>query len=105
MKDLITRSHEKKLKPAEYQGGTISISNLGSYGIKSFTSIINPPQSCILSIGTARKIPVIRDEAVSIDEVMSITLTADHRLIDGAVGAQFLSSIKTLIENPNLMLL
>ena len=105
LKDLITRSHEKKLKPAEYQGGTISISNLGSYGIKSFTSIINPPQSCILSIGTARKIPVIRDEAVSIDEVMSITLTADHRLIDGAVGAQFLSSIKTLIENPNLMLL
>ncbi len=105
LKDLITRSHEKKLKPAEYQGGTISISNLGSYGIKNFTSIINPPQSCILSIGTARKIPVIRDEAVSIDEVMSITLTADHRLIDGAVGAQFLSSIKTLIENPNLMLL
>jgi pyruvate dehydrogenase E2 component (dihydrolipoamide acetyltransferase) len=105
LKDLITRSHEKKLKPSEYQGGTISISNLGSYGIKSFTSIINPPQSCILSIGTARKIPVIRDEAVSIDEVMSITLTADHRLIDGAVGAQFLSSIKTLIENPNLMLL
>jgi len=105
LRDLITRSHEKKLKPAEYQGGTISISNLGGYGIKSFTSIINPPQSCILSIGTARKIPVIRDEAVSIDEVMSITLTADHRLIDGAVGAQFLSSIKTLIENPNLMLL
>ena len=105
LKDLIIRSHEKKLKPSEYQGGTISISNLGSYGIKSFTSIINPPQSCILSIGTARKIPVIRDEAVSIDEVMSITLTADHRLIDGAVGAQFLSSIKTLIENPNLMLL
>jgi pyruvate dehydrogenase E2 component (dihydrolipoamide acetyltransferase) len=105
LKDLITRSHEKKLKPTEYQGGTISISNLGSYGIKSFTSIINPPQSCILSIGTARKIPVIKDEAVSIDEVMSITLTADHRLIDGALGAQFLSSIKTLIENPNLMLL
>ncbi|MEL0185420.1 MAG: pyruvate dehydrogenase complex dihydrolipoamide acetyltransferase [Hyphomicrobiales bacterium] len=105
LKDLVIRSHEKKLKPTEYQGGTISISNLGSYGIKSFTSIINPPQSCILSIGTARKIPVIRDEAVSIDEVMSITLTADHRLIDGAVGAQFLSSIKTLIENPNLMLL
>ena len=105
LRDLITRSHEKKLKPAEYQGGTISISNLGGYGIKSFTSIINPPQSCILSIGTSRKIPVIRDEAVNIDEVMSITLTADHRLIDGSVGAQFLSSIKTLIENPNLMLL
>tara|TARA_E500000178_G_scaffold306944_1_gene319518 strand:+ start:196 stop:1467 length:1272 start_codon:yes stop_codon:yes gene_type:complete len=105
LKDLITRSHEKKLKPSEYQGGTISISNLGAYGIKSFTSIINPPQSCILSIGASRKIPIIKDDAVSIDEVMSITLTADHRLIDGAVGAQFLSSIKNLIENPNLMLL
>jgi len=105
LKDLITRSHEKKLKPSEYQGGTISISNLGSYGIKSFTSIINPPQSCILSVGASRKIPVIKDDAVTIDEVMSITLTADHRLIDGAVGAQFLSSIKSLIENPNLMLL
>ena len=105
LKDLITRSHEKKLKPAEYQGGTISISNLGGYGIKSFTSIINPPQSCIWSVGASRKIPVIKDDAVTIDEVMSITLTADHRLIDGAVGAQFLSSIKSLIENPNLMLL
>jgi len=105
LKDLIKRSHEKKLKPSEYQGGTISISNLGAYGIKSFTSIINPPQSCILSIGASRKIPIIKDDAVSIDEVMSITLTADHRLIDGAVGAQFLSSIKNLIENPNLMLL
>jgi len=105
LKDLITRSHEKKLKPSEYQGGTISISNLGSYGIKSFTSIINPPQSCILSVGASRKIPVIKDDAVTIDEVISITLTADHRLIDGAVGAQFLSSIKSLIENPNLMLL
>ena len=105
LKDLITRSHEKKLKPSEYQGGTISISNLGSYGIKSFTSIINPPQSCILSVGASRKIPVIKDDAVTIDEVMSITLTADHRLIDGAVGAKFLSSIKSLIENPNLMLL
>ncbi len=105
LKDLITRSHEKKLKPSEYQGGTISISNLGAYGIKSFTSIINPPQSCILSVGASRKIPVIIDDAVTIDEVMSITLTADHRLIDGAVGAQFLSSIKSLIENPNLMLL
>ncbi|MBL6769990.1 MAG: pyruvate dehydrogenase complex dihydrolipoamide acetyltransferase [Rhizobiales bacterium] len=105
LKDLITRSHEKKLKPSEYQGGTISISNLGSYGIKSFTSIINPPQSCILSVGASRKIPVIKDDSVTIDEVISITLTADHRLIDGAVGAQFLSSIKSLIENPNLMLL
>ena len=103
--DLIVRAREKKLLPSEYQGGTISISNLGSYGIKSFTSIINPPQSSILSIGASRKVPVVLDDAVNIDEVISITLTADHRLIDGAVGAKFIAYMKQLIENPNLMLL
>ena len=103
--DLITRAREKKLSPSEYQGGTISISNLGSYGIKSFTSIINPPQSSILSIGASRKVPVVLDDAISIDELISITLTADHRLIDGAVGANFIAYMKQLIENPNLMLL
>ena len=105
IKDLILRAREKKLSPSEYQGGTISISNLGSYGIKSFTSIINPPQASILSIGASRKVPVVIDDAVNIDELISITLTADHRLIDGAVGAKFLAYIKRLIENPNLMLL
>ncbi|MEC8426291.1 MAG: 2-oxo acid dehydrogenase subunit E2, partial [Pseudomonadota bacterium] len=103
--DLISRAREKKLSPSEYQGGTISISNLGSYGIKSFTSIINPPQASILSIGSSRKVPVVIDDAVDIDELISITLTADHRLIDGAVGAKFLAYMKRLIENPNLMLL
>ena len=103
--DLISRAREKKLSPSEYQGGTISISNLGSYGIKSFTSIINPPQASILSIGASRKVPVVIDDAVDIDELISITLTADHRLIDGAVGAKFLAYMKRLIENPNLMLL
>ncbi len=103
--DLITRARGKRLMPSEYQGGTISISNLGSFGIKNFTSIINPPQSSILSIGSSRKVPVVIDDAVSIDELISITLTADHRLIDGAVGAKFLAYIKQLIENPNLMLL
>ena len=105
IKDLISRAREKKLSPSEYQGGTISISNLGSYGIKSFTSIINPPQASILSIGSSRKVPVVIDDAVNIDELISITLTADHRLIDGAVGAKFLAFMKRLIENPNLMLL
>ena len=105
IKDLISRAREKKLSPSEYQGGTISISNLGSYGIKSFTSIINPPQSSILSVGASRKVPVVIDDAVNIDELISITLTADHRLIDGAVGAKFLAYMKRLIENPNLMLL
>ena len=103
--DLIARAREKKLFPSEYQGGTISISNLGSYGIKSFTSIINPPQSSILSIGASRKVPVVLDDAINIDELISITLTADHRLIDGAVGAKFIAYMKQLIENPNLMLL
>ena len=105
MKLLVEKARDKKLSPSEYQGGTISISNLGAYGIKNFTSIINPPQSSILSIGASRKIPVIEEEAVSIDEVISITLTADHRLIDGAVGANFISYMKEIIENPNLMLL
>lgn len=105
MKILVEKARDKKLSPSEYQGGTISISNLGAYGIKNFTSIINPPQSSILSIGASRKIPVIEEEAVSIDEVISITLTADHRLIDGAVGANFISYMKEIIENPNLMLL
>jgi len=103
--DLIARAREKKLFPSEYQGGTISISNLGSYGIQSFTSIINPPQSSILSIGASRKVPVVLDDAINIDELISITLTADHRLIDGAVGAKFIAYMKQLIENPNLMLL
>ena len=105
MKLLVEKARDKKLSPSEYQGGTISISNLGAYGIKNFTSIINPPQSSILSIGASRKIPVVEEEAVSIDEVISITLTADHRLIDGAVGANFISYMKEIIENPNLMLL
>jgi pyruvate dehydrogenase E2 component (dihydrolipoamide acetyltransferase) len=105
MKSLIEKARNKKLSPSEYQGGTISISNLGAYGIKNFTSIINPPQSSILSIGASRKVPVVEEEAVSIDEVISITLTADHRLIDGAVGANFISYMKEIIENPNLMLL
>ena len=105
MKSLVEKARDKKLSPSEYQGGTISISNLGAYGIKNFTSIINPPQSSILSIGASRKIPIIEEEAVSIDEVISITLTADHRLIDGAVGANFISYMKEIIENPNLMLL
>ena len=105
IQDLIARAREKKLFPSEYQGGTISISNLGSYGIKSFTSIINPPQASILSIGASRKVPVVIDDAVNIDELISITLTADHRLIDGAIGAKFLAYLKRLIENPNLMLL
>ena len=94
MKLLVEKARDKKLSPSEYQGGTISISNLGAYGIKNFTSIINPPQSSILSIGASRKIPVIEEEALSIDEVISITLTADHRLIDGAVGANFISYMK-----------
>ena len=105
IQDLIARAREKKLFPSEYQGGAISISNLGSYGIRSFTSIINPPQASILSIGASRKVPVVIDDAVNIDELISITLTADHRLIDGAIGAKFLAYLKRLIENPNLMLL
>ncbi len=106
VKDLATRARGKKLKPEEYQGGTITVSNLGAYGIESFSAIINPPQAAILSIGAIVKKPVVnaRDEIV-VGQRMSIGLSADHRVIDGAVGASYLAELRKLVENPALMLL
>src|SRR5436190_2990560 len=106
VKDLATRARSKKLKPEEYQGGTITVSNLGSYGIESFSAIINPPQAMILSIGAIVKKPVVnaKDEIVA-GQRMSIGLSADHRVVDGAVGAQYLAELRKLIESPTLMLL
>jgi pyruvate dehydrogenase E2 component (dihydrolipoamide acetyltransferase) len=106
VKDLATRARGKKLKPEEYQGGTITVSNLGAYGIESFSAIINPPQAAILSIGAIVKKPVVnaKDEIV-VGQRMSIGLSADHRVIDGAVGASYLAELRKLIENPALMLL
>nr|WP_253308572.1 pyruvate dehydrogenase complex dihydrolipoamide acetyltransferase [Rickettsia endosymbiont of Ceutorhynchus assimilis] len=105
MKELIKKARENKLTPAEFQGGGFSISNLGMYGIKNFNAIINPPQSCILGVGASSKRPIIVNDQVTIATIMDVTLSSDHRVVDGAVGAQFLSSFKKFIESPALMLI
>jgi pyruvate dehydrogenase E2 component (dihydrolipoamide acetyltransferase) len=106
VKDLATRARTKKLKPEEYQGGTLTVSNLGSYGVDSFSAIINPPQAIILSIGAIVKKPVVnaQDQIVP-GQRLAIGLSADHRVVDGAIGAQYLAELRQLIENPVLMLL
>ncbi|MCP5426379.1 MAG: 2-oxo acid dehydrogenase subunit E2 [Gammaproteobacteria bacterium] len=106
VKDLATRARTKKLKPEEYQGGTLTVSNLGRYGIESFSAVINPPQAVILSIGAIVKKPVIntRNEIVPAQR-MAIGLSADHRVVDGVIGAQYLAELRRLIENPALMLI
>jgi len=105
MKDLAGRAREGKLKPEEFQGGTFSISNLGMFGIKAFDAVINPPQGAILAVGAGEQRPVVVDGALTIATVMSCTLSVDHRVVDGAVGAQFLAAFKALIEDPLDMLL
>ena len=105
MKTLAERARDNKLKPEEFQGGGFSISNLGMYGIKEFTAIINPPQSAILAVGAGIKKPAIINEELGIATIMNCTLSCDHRVIDGAVGAQFLSHFKPLIEEPLTLLL
>ncbi len=105
MKDLAARARDGKLKPEEYQGGGFSVSNLGMYGIKDFAAIINPPQGCILAVGAGEQRPVVKDGALAVATVMSCTLSVDHRVVDGAIGAQFLAAFKRLIEDPLTMLL
>lgn len=103
MKDLAKRARENSLKPEEYQGGGFSISNLGMYGIKNFNAIVNPPQGCIIAIGMSNKRAVCIDEKIEIRTMMDVNLSCDHRVVDGAVGAQFLASFKKYIESPILM--
>jgi pyruvate dehydrogenase E2 component (dihydrolipoamide acetyltransferase) len=105
MNRLADKARNGKLLPEEYQGGTFTISNLGMYGIKNFTSIINPPQSGILSVGAGEHRPVVKDGELTVATVMTVTLAADHRCLDGAVGAEFLATFKGLIEAPMTMLL
>ena len=107
VKELAGRARAKPmgLAPEEYQGGTFSVSNLGMYGIKEFAAIINPPQSMILAVGTAEQRPVVKDGALAVATMMSCTLSVDHRVVDGALGAQFLQAFKGLIEDPLTMLL
>lgn len=105
MKNLSTKAKEGKLLPEEYVGGSFSISNLGMFGIKEFSAVINPPQGAILAVGAGEQKPVVVDGQISIATIMTVTLSCDHRVVDGAVGAEFLSVFKEYIENPALMLL
>ena len=103
MRDLAARARGRKLKPHEYQGGTSSVSNLGMYGIKDFTAVINPPQSTILAVGTAEERAVVRNGELAVATIMSVTLSCDHRAVDGALGAELIVAFKALIENPVMM--
>ncbi|MCA7010546.1 pyruvate dehydrogenase complex dihydrolipoamide acetyltransferase [Wolbachia endosymbiont of Tribolium confusum] len=105
VKDLVSRARSGKLKPEEFQGGGFTISNLGMFGIKTFSAIINPPQSCIMAVGESKKQPVVIGEKIEIAEIMTVTLSVDHRAVDGALGAKFLNAFKYYIENPTVMLL
>ncbi|MCL2566715.1 MAG: 2-oxo acid dehydrogenase subunit E2, partial [Alphaproteobacteria bacterium] len=105
MKDLAARAKDGKLKPSEYQGGGFSISNLGMMGVKDFCAIINPPHAGILAIGTTEKRAVVVKDAVVIANMMSVTISADHRVMDGAIAAKFLSAFKGYIENPISLIL
>ena len=103
--DLAKRARDNQLEPSEYSGGTFTISNLGMFGIKEFAAVINPPQAAILAVGAGEKRPVVRGDDLAIATVMSVTLSADHRIVDGAVGAKWLQAFKGAIENPVTMLL
>ncbi len=100
MKELAARAKANKLKPEEFQGGTFSLSNLGMFGVKHFQAIINPPQGCILAVGAGEERPVVRGGKIEVATVMSCTLSVDHRVVDGAVGAAWLAAFKRLVESP-----
>ena len=104
MKDFAARARARKLKPDEYQGGTTAVSNLGMYGISHFTAVINPPHATILAVGTSEERPVVRGGKIEIAQMMSVTLSCDHRAIDGALGAELIGAFKVLIENPVMMM-
>jgi pyruvate dehydrogenase E2 component (dihydrolipoamide acetyltransferase) len=104
MKDFAARARARKLKPEEYQGGTTAVSNLGMYGISHFTAVINPPHATILAVGTSEERPVVRGGKIEVANMMSVTLSCDHRAIDGALGAELIGAFKQLIENPVMMM-
>jgi len=104
MKDLGKRAKERKLKPEEYQGGTTAVSNMGMMGVKNFSAVINPPHATILAVGAGEQRPVVKDGALAIATVMSVTLSTDHRAVDGALGAELLAAFKGYIESPMGML-
>lgn len=106
VKALAVKARDGKLQPQEFQGGTITISNLGMFGIKNFAAVINPPQACILAVGSTERRPIPRDDgSYRVANVMSVTLSCDHRVVDGAVGAQWLQVFKQIMERPFAMVL
>jgi pyruvate dehydrogenase E2 component (dihydrolipoamide acetyltransferase) len=105
MKDLAARARDRKLHPEEYQGGTFSLSNLGMFGIKSFASIINEPHGMIMSVGAGEQRPIVKNGALAAATVMTVTVTCDHRVVDGSIGAEFLQAFKRYLEDPETMLL
>ncbi|MBI1250075.1 MAG: pyruvate dehydrogenase complex dihydrolipoamide acetyltransferase [Alphaproteobacteria bacterium] len=105
MADLAERARNRKLRPEEYQGGTFSLSNLGMMGIKNFASILNAPHGMILSVGAGEKRPIVKNDALAIATMMSVTLTCDHRVVDGAIGAAWLKAFRAFLEDPMSMLL
>jgi pyruvate dehydrogenase E2 component (dihydrolipoamide acetyltransferase) len=104
LKDMVARARARKLKPQEYQGGTTAVSNLGMYGIKDFTAVINPPHATILAVGAGEERAIVRKGQIVAANVMSVTLSCDHRAVDGALGAELIGAFKALIENPVMMI-
>jgi pyruvate dehydrogenase E2 component (dihydrolipoamide acetyltransferase) len=105
VKSLAGRAKDKKLKPNEYEGGGFSVSNLGMFGIKNFTAVINPPQSCIIAVGAGEERAIVKGGKVEVATIMTVTMSCDHRVVDGATGAKFLQTFKQFIEEPASMLL
>jgi pyruvate dehydrogenase E2 component (dihydrolipoamide acetyltransferase) len=104
VKDFAKKAKDKKLQPSDWEGSTFTISNLGMFGIEEFTAIINPPDSCILAIGAINQVPIVKDGQIKIGNIMKVTLTCDHRVVDGASGAAFLQTLQGLLEEPLRML-
>jgi pyruvate dehydrogenase E2 component (dihydrolipoamide acetyltransferase) len=104
VKEYAQKAKDKKLQPSDWEGNTFTISNLGMFGIDEFTAIINPPDACILAIGGIRQVPVVKNGAVVPGNMMKVTLSCDHRVVDGATGAAFLQSFRQYLENPVVLL-
>jgi len=102
---LAGKAKNKQLQPEEFSGNTFTISNLGMFGIEEFTAIVNPPDACILAVGAINKVPRVIDDEIKVANVMKVTLSCDHRVVDGAVGAQFLNTVKSNLEDPVRMLI
>jgi pyruvate dehydrogenase E2 component (dihydrolipoamide acetyltransferase) len=104
VKEYAKKAKDKKLQPSEWEGSTFTISNLGMFGIEEFTAIINPPDACILAIGAINQVPVVKDGQIKVGNIMKVTLSCDHRVVDGATGSAFLQTLQGLLEEPLRML-